>query len=245
MTPGACRWGSKRRILVGSSQHRISVEPLIGFVGLDADIDAVAEADARVSVLGLIALREELEAVEQAGLGVAAVRVDVSWSAKTTLEPAFRNFAGVIRENIGVAAHFVDRPVAAAFTNIFASAPVDRERRWSRSCDGTHSGRRRSRPPSVSAGMSFTSRISTDFTQRSSLRPVGAGFEFTPPIRSAGFYGDFRSRDNQIRLAQRPLGAVDQRHRVGRSAGLPSGAPLSAHFAILAISRSLSEGSFL
>jgi hypothetical protein len=31
----------------------------------------------------------------------------------------------------------------------------------------------------------------------------------------------------------------------GMSAGLPRGAPLSAHFAILAISSSLSDGSFL
>src|SRR5438034_11814533 len=41
------------------------------------------------------------------------------------------------------------------------------------------------------------------------------------------------------------LSAVSNWRGVGMSAGLPRGAPLSAHFAILAISSSLSEGSFL
>ena len=40
--------------------------------------------------------------------------------ANTRLEPALQQLAGVVRENVGIAAHFVDRPAAAAFADVFA-----------------------------------------------------------------------------------------------------------------------------
>src|SRR5262245_4075010 len=105
------------------------------------------------------------------------------------------------------------------------------------------------RPPTVVVGpllgISLTSLTSTADTYRSSPRPVG-----TCPIgpqRSGATDGTITSGDRSTRSGSPivHLPALAKSSGGGMSAGLPRGAPLSAHFAILAISSSLREGSFL
>src|SRR5438874_8506875 len=99
------------------------------------------------------------------------------------------------------------------------------------------------RPPSP--WTSFTSRISTDFTQRSSVRPVGAGSSSPHQSGAPAFMvttgvETIRSGSPSVHFEASP-----SRRGGGKSAGFPSGAPLSTHLEILAISRSLRELSFL
>src|SRR5689334_905879 len=90
--------------------------------------------------------------------------------------------------------------------------------------------------------MLFTSRTSTDLTQRSSVTPVGTS-PMEPHLSGATagtlISGDFTMRSGSPSVQPSPPLAVTLAG--GMSAGLPRGAPLSAHFAILAISSSLSE----
>src|SRR5262249_30340015 len=90
--------------------------------------------------------------------------------------------------------------------------------------------------------MLFTSRTSTDLTQRSSVTPVG-----TSPIEphlSGATAGTEISGDLTMRSGSpsvQPSAPLVTGLVGGISAGLPRGAPLSAHFATFAISSSLSE----
>src|SRR5438093_6704916 len=107
------------------------------------------------------------------------------------------------------------------------------------------------RPPTVRLSASpsidsVTSRIWTAATYRSSVRPLGTSPGIGPhqsgDAARISTLGPDRTRSGWP-IFQSSVVAND---RVGgMSTGLPIGAPLSTHFAIVAISASLSDGSFL
>src|SRR5579864_797367 len=105
------------------------------------------------------------------------------------------------------------------------------------------------RPPTVLVGpvfgMSLTSRTSTADTYRSSVRPVG--MSPTSPHQSGPEAGTVTSLDLSTRSGS-PMVHLSESSKLrggGISAGLPCGDPLLVHLAILAISSSVKEGSFL
>ena len=75
-TPGACRCGSNEVILVFSSSTLYASSRWLAS-SAHVDIDAVAQAAARVLYGRLIVLREELEPKQEVSLGIAAIGVDV------------------------------------------------------------------------------------------------------------------------------------------------------------------------
>ena len=102
-----------------------------------------------------------------------------------------------------------------------------------RSCDERRSARRRSAGRRPRFGMSFTSLISSAATYRSSSSPIGTLGDLAPPVGRVRL--DQTSVLLTIRsgLPMRPDRVVPDDCGGGMSAGLPRGAPLSAHFAIL------------
>src|SRR5438270_12237947 len=105
------------------------------------------------------------------------------------------------------------------------------------------------RPPTVLVGpvfgMSLTSLTSTAETYLSSPSPVG--MSPTAPHQSGPDAGTVISLDVRTRSGS-PMVHLSESSKLrggGMSAGLPRGAPLLVHFTILAISSSVSDGSFL
>ena len=94
-------------------QHRIGVELLARVHALDVDVHAVAEADVRGAVVGLVALGHELEADFEVRLGVAAVRMQVDRVGHDR-RPRLEQPRGLRVEEVGFAAHFMDRPGGGA-----------------------------------------------------------------------------------------------------------------------------------
>src|SRR3954470_2015501 len=105
------------------------------------------------------------------------------------------------------------------------------------------------RPPTVFVlslvGMLFTSLTSTDDPQRSSVSPVGTrprDVHLSGPIAGIDTSGERTIKSGSPSAHPSSLARLAT---AGRSAWLPRGAPLSAHFPIVAISSSLSDGSYL
>ena len=239
--PGACRCGSNDSDLGVLLQHRVGVQLLVGFHRLDVDVDAVAEAAPRAAVRRLVALREELEADLEMRLRVAAVRVQVD-RVEHDARAGLQQPAGIVGSKKSAL-----RPTSCTGQRSAVVADIVAEirqlrrghRRASRSCGG-----RRSVPPTVCAAgvalrMSLTSRISTadDVAVFGERRSAPARIS---PHQSGALrlHGDLVVVETiRSGVPMRPLGAVAERAAAAACRpDCPRGAPLSAHFAIFAIS---------
>ena len=90
-------------------QHAVGMDLLTCLIRLHVEIDAVAEPERRALVERLIALREELEAELELRLGGPAVRMDVA-GGEGERRTGGQQASGLVGEDVGVAAHLVDRP---------------------------------------------------------------------------------------------------------------------------------------
>ena len=160
----------------------------------------------------------------------------------TTLEPACSSRPPSRIEEVGVAADLVHRPGRAVVVDHRLIARRGRRRRaraCSRSCGGTRSGRRPSRGRrrlgvDVVDFLDLERRDVAIFGRARSARAA------ISPHQSGAFALHRRCRAVLTTRSGVPIvhGAVVRRTCFGggMSAGLPRGAPLSAHFAIFAIS---------
>ena len=207
----------KRDDLGGFFQHGIGIQPLIRFIRADRNIDTIAEADSRVFEARHVALREECEAIEQLCLNVLPAGVDVR-RCKIYAGTRFQKLAGIIREDISVAAHFMHRPAAAAFAHegrIIAgdAGGPDHMVEHVAGTDGL---------AAIGLFLNVVHFPNLDgFNPAVLFEPQGSGFQFTPIIGSACLDRYFRSGNDQIRLSEGPLIVVTEgtkgRH-VGRVA---------------------------
>ena len=111
---GGMKMRFKRSDSGGRIQHFVGIEPLTGFIGADVDIDAVAQPPPCIPEMRRITFGEKLKPVQQAGFHVASVGVNVG-GIENHAGIRLQQFARVVGKNIGVAAHFMYRPAAAAF----------------------------------------------------------------------------------------------------------------------------------
>ena len=178
-------------------QRGVGVDLLVGGVRLDVEVVAVAEQRRRPLVERLIALGEEREAELQVRVGVVAVGVDVR-GVEIQHRVGGQQASGACR---GTRRGCGRSRGSASWCRRACPAPSSHT-----SCGGRHSGRRPSWSP-WSRGMSFTSRTSTDFTQRSSVRPVGDRADRSPLVGRHRRHEDLRAGDHRgraCRAASRP-----------------------------------------
>ena len=211
-TPGACRCGSKAMILVCSCSVAKAWISWSGGVRLDVEVVAVAEQRRRALVRA---------AGSPAGRSGSRTR-GARWcrgrwrgcARRSDPAPSWPPAAG--RRCRGTRRGCGRSRESASWCRPAARAPSS-----DRSCDGRRSGRR----PSWlawSRGMSLTSRTSTDFTQRSSVRPVGT--EPIEPHLSGATAGTKTSGPVTIRSGlpssqpSSPIGSAFGRRQVGEVA---------------------------
>ena len=194
-------------------KHPVGMQFLVVAVAGDADIDAVAESEPGAFIFGRVALRMEAESDFQMAGGVLAVgmqmhRIGNDISARTQ-QPA-----GVLVEDVRIAAHLVYRPGCDGVVNALA-AVVDFGGAPDHVVENVASAH----------GLPAGARLIVDVVDFDDLNRLDVAFlverygnavDFAPPVRGAGELGHRIGRHDQVGLARGPLDAVVEYQRLGR-----------------------------
>ncbi len=186
--------------LVGSDlgvflKDTVRVQALVGFVGVNLKVDAVAEDALSIVDRRLVADREKFEAEQQARLAVASAGMNVC-RYEYERGTGAQQFSRVFRKDIRVAADFVDRPVSGSLADGF-------QRLAGGESTPHHVMKHVTRSNGLPAAVSLNV---VDFTNFDGLHIAilretrGDRVQLAPPIRRARLDGDLFGRDHQVGL---------------------------------------------